>query len=64
MRSAAAPPAEATLALVSTPGAYAFADAVDALDAGLLDVMVFSDNVPLEQEVALKEYGRRARRCW
>ena len=36
-----------------------FADAVDAVDAGLL-TMVFSDNVPLEQEVALKEYAGRA----
>jgi len=48
-----------TVALVSTPGQYAFADAVDALDAGLM-TMVFSDNVPVEQEVALKEYADRA----
>jgi FdrA protein len=41
------------MALVSTPGQYAFADAVDAVDAGLM-TMVFSDNVPVEQEVALK----------
>ena len=41
------------LALVSVPGANAFVEAMDALDAGC-DVMVFSDNVPLEQEVALK----------
>jgi FdrA protein len=39
---------------VSTPGQYAFADALDAVEAGLL-TMVFSDNVPVEQEVALKE---------
>lgn len=46
------------LALVSTPGPYAFVEAMDALDAGL-SVMVFSDNVPVEQEVRLKEraYG-------
>ena len=42
------------VALISTPGPYAFADAVDAVDAGLL-TMVFSDNVPVEQEVALKQ---------
>jgi len=42
-----------TLVLVSTPGAYAFADALDGVEAGLL-TMVFSDNVPVEQEVALK----------
>jgi FdrA protein len=43
----------ATLALVSVPGPYAFPEAVDALDAGL-PVMIFSDNMPLEQEVWLK----------
>jgi len=42
-----------TLALVSVPGQHAFAEAMDALEAGL-DVLVFSDNVPLEQEVRLK----------
>ncbi|MBA9006557.1 FdrA family protein [Thermomonospora cellulosilytica] len=47
------------LALVSVPGRYAFAEAMDALAAGL-NVMVFSDNVPLHQEIALKEAaGRR-----
>lgn len=44
----------ATLALVSTPGRYAFVEAMDALDAGV-SVMVFSDNVPVSQEVRLKE---------
>ncbi|WP_372729480.1 FdrA family protein [Nocardioides sp.] len=39
--------------LVSVPGAHAFVEAMDALDAGR-DVMIFSDNVPLEQEVVLK----------
>jgi FdrA protein len=42
------------LVLVSVPGASALVEAMDALDAGA-DVMVFSDNVPLEQEVALKQ---------
>jgi FdrA protein len=41
------------LALVSVPGASAFVEAMDALDAGR-DVMIFSDNVPLDQELALK----------
>ena len=41
------------LVLVSVPGASAAVEAMDALDAGR-DVMVFSDNVPVEQEVALK----------
>ena len=42
------------LALISVPGAYAFAEAMDALQTGC-DVMIFSDNMPVEQEVALKE---------
>jgi FdrA protein len=41
------------LALISTPGDSAYVEAVDALRAGL-HVMVFSDNVPVDQEVALK----------
>ena len=43
----------AELALVSVPGSHAMVEAIDALDADR-DVMVFSDNVPVEQEVALK----------
>jgi FdrA protein len=39
--------------LVSVPGPHAAVEAVDALEAGS-DVMIFSDHVPLEQEVALK----------
>ena len=52
----APPPAatDATLALVSVPGQYAFAEAMDAVEAGL-SVMIFSDNVPVEQEVLLKK---------
>lgn len=42
------------LALVSVPGASAAVEAMDALDAGR-DVMIFSDNVPIAQEVALKQ---------
>jgi FdrA protein len=42
------------LALISVPGPYAFVEAMDAVEAGL-DVMVFSDNVPVEQEVRLKD---------
>jgi FdrA protein len=42
------------LALISVPGRYAFAEAMDALDAGC-DVMIFSDNVPVEQEILLKD---------
>lgn len=42
------------LALISVPGAHAFTEAMDALDAGC-DVMIFSDNVPVEQEIRLKD---------
>ena len=44
------------VAIVSVPGASAFVEAMDALESGH-DVMVFSDNVPVEQEVALKRYA-------
>jgi FdrA protein len=43
-----------TLALISTPGRYAAADAADALLAGA-NVVLFSDNVPVEAEIALKD---------
>ena len=42
------------LALISVPGRYAFAEAMDALEAGC-DVMIFSDSVPVEQEIRLKD---------
>lgn len=51
----------ATLALVSVPGPHAFTEAMDALGAGA-DVMVFSDNVPLAQEVRLKREAARRQR--
>lgn len=45
------------VALVSVPGPSALVEAMDAVEAGH-DVMVFSDNVPVEQEVALKRAAR------
>jgi FdrA protein len=42
------------LALISVPGRFAFAEATDALEAGC-DVMIFSDNMPVDQEIALKD---------
>ena len=42
------------LALISVPGPHAFTEAMDALDAGC-DVLVFSDNVPVDHEVRMKE---------
>ncbi|TYB68585.1 FdrA family protein [Nonomuraea sp. PA05] len=44
----------ADLVLVSTPGEYAFFEALDAIEAGL-PVMIFSDGVTLAQERRLKE---------
>ena len=44
-------------ALISTPGDYAASEALKALHLGL-DVMLFSDNVSGEDEVALKRYAR------
>ena len=48
----------ANLALVSVPGAYAAHEARKALEAGL-NVLVFSDNVPVEDEVELKKLAAR-----
>ena len=48
----------ANLALISVPGEFAAAEARRALQSGL-NVMVFSDNVPLAAEVALKELAAR-----
>jgi FdrA protein len=47
----------ANLALISTPGDYAAAEASKALRLGL-NVMLFSDNVPVADEVALKRYAQ------
>jgi FdrA protein len=57
IRSATRARANANLAVVSVPGAFAAAEAHQALSDGL-HVFLFSDNVPLEEEVELK---RRAR---
>ncbi len=54
--------AAADVALLSVPGAHVVPEARDALRAGL-HVMIFSDNVAVEQEVALKAEGRGAA-CW
>lgn len=47
----------ANLALISTPGDYASSEAMKALRLGL-NVMLFSDNIAVEDEVALKELAR------
>lgn len=48
---------DATLVLLSVPGPSVYPEAVDAIEAGR-DVLIFSDNVTLEQEVDLKQRGR------
>ncbi len=45
------------LVLVSTPGTYATAEALKALKRGL-NVFLFSDNVPIEDEIELKELAK------
>ena len=57
LRSALGAQPGANLALISVPGDYAAAEARKALSCGL-DVMIFSDNVPLAEEVALKREGK------
>ena len=50
--------AGANLVQISVPGAYAAAEALKAVNQGL-NVFMFSDNVPLAQEVALKQVATR-----
>lgn len=57
LRTALSTQSNATLALISVPGDYAAGEARKALRAGL-DVMIFSDNVPLAEEVALKREAK------
>ena len=47
----------ANLALISTPGTYATAEALKALKRGL-NVFLFSDNVSVEDEIELKTMAR------
>ena len=57
MRAACEALPGANLAIVSVPGPFAAREARRALAAGL-NVLVFSDNVPVEEEVALKREAR------
>jgi FdrA protein len=52
----AAAAVDANLVLLSVPGEHAFVEAMEALEAGR-HVMIFSDNVPVEQEILLKRFG-------
>ena len=47
----------ANLVLISTPGEYAASEAFKALSLGL-NVMLFSDNVELQDEIALKRFAQ------
>ena len=47
----------ANFVLISTPGEYAAAEARKALHLGL-HVMMFSDNVSIEEEISLKQYAK------
>ena len=49
---------KANLVVISVPGEYAAREARKALEAGL-NVFLFSDNVPAEEELALKQFAAR-----
>lgn len=57
IRSALASHSDANVAIISVAGRYASDEAWDALQRGL-HVLLFSDNVSLEDEIALKTYAR------
>ena len=57
LRTAVQQMPDANFALISVPGDFAVAEARKALRRGL-NAMIFSDNVPLAQEVALKREAR------
>ncbi len=57
IRAALAASPTANLVLISVPGAFAAAEARKALGRGL-NVLMFSDNVPVAEEVALKTLAR------
>ncbi|MGE0752698.1 MAG: acyl-CoA synthetase FdrA [Variibacter sp.] len=57
VRAAAKSLPDANLALISVPGDFAVAEARNAIASGL-HVMIFSDNVAIEHELALKQEAR------
>lgn len=48
---------EANLAIISVPGTYATAQAMDALRLGM-NVHLFSDNISVEDEIVLKDFAK------
>jgi FdrA protein len=59
LRAAVAEQPDANLALISVPGAFAMAEAHKAVARGL-NVMIFSDNIPVADELALKLAAKAA----
>lgn len=59
VRTAAARRPDASVVLLSVPGQSVIGEALDAISAGR-HVMIFSDNVPLEHEVLLKDAAAAA----
>jgi FdrA protein len=57
LRAAAQAMPDANLALISVPGEFAAVEARKALELGL-NVMIFSDNVPIAEEASLKHEAR------
>jgi FdrA protein len=56
LRDAARRQGDSNVAVISVPGDYAALAAYEALSADL-HVLLFSDNVPVEKEIALKDYA-------
>lgn len=59
VRAAAQAAPDAALAVLSVPGSAVIGEAMDAIEAGR-HVMIFSDNVPIEHEIILKDAARNA----
>ncbi|WP_106847722.1 FdrA family protein [Blastococcus sp. Marseille-P5729] len=59
VRSAVNARPDASLVLLSVPGDNVLAEAMDAIAAGR-HVMVFSDNVPVDHEIAMKDAAAKA----
>ena len=57
LRDAVRRQGDSNVAVISVPGDYAALAAYEALAADL-HVLLFSDNVPLDKEIALKDYAR------
>lgn len=56
LKSALSQSPRSNIMLISIPGRYAFDQAMEALRSGL-NVMIFSDNVTIEEELALKRFA-------